>query len=685
MSTTASALKLIKFSALAALCAWTAPALAQNAGAGAGGAPSTGGAAGMGGMVASGGTAGDGGGETATGGVGGMGVGGDTAAGGMSAGGMGGEPASAGSTASGGEGGSGGMATSNLVSNGTFDTVKDPWWGNASDSDPEFPADQLLEVVEGRLCSTMTQAGKNIWDVVVGYTGVALVPNQHYRISFSASADIERPMKVKTGLNAAPWTDYFITSVPLTPTAQTFEFTYLNLRDDAAAQFQFQMGKTPGTVCIDDVVLEPVPAPVVPAYQTPAPSGHPFKDYKALVKIGTAVDTPIFLSNPQHNAIVAGEFSMITPANSMKMNLIQPVQDMFDFTDTDGLVAWAEANGLEFRGHPLIWHTQAPGWLNDATTLGRDEMIAIMYAHIDALMTRYAGKFPFWDVVNEAIDSVEGTWTFRPTIWHDRIGMDFIDLAFQRARAADPTAKLLYNDYNIEQMGHPKADRVFELVRDMKSRNIPIDAIGLQGHYFVEPSGETALGVPDMQAIRNNMARYAEIGVDVHITETDFRIGKPLDPAKTELQNKFYAELLQACIDAPNCKHFTVWGLSDLDSWVPSTFAEFDHAHVWDAQLAPKPAYFAMSAVLAKYNTDGTPIMGTAGGAGMAGMAGSAGMTGTAGTGGAPASPAAPAAKSEDSGGCSFASRTSGTATGLLAAFAMLGALLSRRRKSQRR
>jgi endo-1,4-beta-xylanase len=617
------------------------------------------------------------GGETAAGGAGG-----DTAAGGMGAAGMAGQPASGGA-GSGGTAGTGGVATSNLISNGTFDTVKDPWWGNASDSDPEFPADQLLEVVDGRLCSTMTQAGKNIWDVVVGYTSVALVPNQYYRISFSASSDVERPMKVKTGRNEEPWTDYFITSVPLTPAAQTFEFTFLNLRDDAAAQFQFQMGKTPGTVCIDDVVLEPVTAPVVPAYQTPAPSGHPFKDYRSFIKIGTAVDTPIFLSNPQHNAIVAGEFSMITPANSMKMNLIQPTQGMFDFTDTDGLVAWAAANGLEFRGHPLVWHTQAPGWLNDATELGRDEMIAIMYAHIDALMTRYQGKFPFWDVVNEAIEvNAEGTWTFRPTIWHDRIGPDFIDLAFQRARTADPAAKLLYNDYNIEQMGHPKADRVFELVRDMKTRNIPIDAIGLQGHYFVEPSGETALGVPNMQAIRDNIARYAGIGVDVHITETDFRIGKPLDAAKTELQNKFYAELLQACIDAPNCKHFTVWGLSDLDSWVPSTFAEYDHAHVWDAQLAPKPAYFAMSNVLAKYNTDGTPIMmGTAGSAGMAGAAGTAG---TVGTGGAPAAPAAPAAKSEDSGGCSFASRPSGTTAGLLAAFAMLGALLSRRRKSVR-
>ncbi len=225
-----------------------------------------------------------------------------------------------------------------------------------------------------------------------------------------------------------------------------------------------------------------------------------------------------------------------------------------------------------------------------------------MYAHIDALMARYKGKFPYWDVVNEAIDGTD----YRATFWQKAIGNDFIDLAFTRAHAADPDAKLFYNDYNDEQKGNPKGDRVFELVKDLKARGIPIDGVGFQGHYYVEPDGTTATGVPDMQAIRDNMARYKEIGVDVQITECDFRIGKPLDDTKSQLQNKFFADLLQACIDATNCSHFTVWGLSDLDSWVPSTFPDYDYAHIFDRNLMPKAAYTAMSQVFAKYNLDGT-------------------------------------------------------------------------------
>jgi endo-1,4-beta-xylanase len=648
-----SALKFAAFSSIFALCLRADPAHAQAAGGGgtSGSAGASVGGAGTGGAGGAGGAAaGAGGAAAGAGGAGGTAAGAGGVSGG-STGGQGGAPAAAGAPSSAGAGG----ASTNLVTNGTFDTVAAPWWSHASTTE-ENPADITLAVTDGRLCATMMAGGKNVWDVIVGLSGLSLVQNQYYHVSFSVSADANRTIKAKTGLGDAPYTDYFLKSVQVTTTPQTVDYTYLNLRTDPTAQFQFQIGKTPGTVCLDNIVIEPVPVPTAPTYKTAAPSGHPLKDYKAMVKMGTAVDTPIFLSNPLHNAIVAAEFSMITPANSMKMNVIQPAQGTFDFTDTDALVSWAQTNGLEFRGHPLVWHTQAPGWLTSGT-FDRDQMIAIMYAHIDTLMARYAGKFPYWDVVNEAIDQVSGVWTFRPTIWHDKIGADFMDLAFTRARAADPKAKLLYNDYNIEQMGNPKADKVFEVIKDMKARGIPIDGVGLQGHYYVEPSGETKTGVPNMQAIRDNMARYKEIGVEVQLTEVDFRIGRPLDDAKTELQKKFYAELLQACIDATNCSHFTVWGLSDLDSWVPSTFMDYDYAHIFDDKLAAKPAYLAMSQVFAQYNTDGTPIKPE------------------------PSVPTTPAStSSDDSGGCSFSSRAGGAAPWLLSAFAVFGVLLSRRR-----
>lgn len=544
----------------------------------------------------------------------------------------------------------------NVLTNGTFDTAKDPWWGNASSSE-ENPADYVLSVADGRLCVDMMASGKNPWDVIVGYSGVPLSANKYYRIAFTASANVERTIKFKTGLGDAPYSDYFLQTVSVGPTPKDFSVTYLNLREDPNAQFQYQVG-TPsrgtsamGQVCFDNIVIEEVAAPVLPAYVTPSMTGQPLKSRPAVVKMGTAVDTPIFLSSPEHNQIVANEFSMITPANSMKMNLIQPTQGVFDWVDTDALVAWAATNGLEFRGHPLVWHTQAPSWLT-GTEFSRDEMIGFMNAHIDALMGRYKGQFPYWDVVNEAFD--DAGKDFRPTFWHDRIGNDFIDLAFARARAADPSAKLFYNDYNIEQAGTAKGDKVFQMVSEWRARGVPIDGIGLQSHYFVNPDG-TLDGVPNMDAIRANMARYNDIGVEVHITECDFRLGKPLDDAKLAQHTKFYSELLQICIDAPNCSHFTVWGLSDRDSWVPSTFPEFDYAHLYDADFHPRPAYQAMTQIFAKYNPDGTPV----------------------GSG---------AAASSDSSGCSMALAGAPSSTSVtFALFGLLGLSIGFRRASKRR
>lgn len=540
----------------------------------------------------------------------------------------------------------------NLVTNGTFEEEIDPWWPHA---DEEKMAVQTVEVVEGRMCSTVLEGeqGENPWDVIIGLSEIALVAGQSYHVSLTASATTDREIRIKTGLGEAPYTDYILQKLKVTTTPQTFTFTYLNLHENPEAQIQFHIGGYSGQLCLDDIVLEPVEAPVVPAHITPSLTGNPLKAHASIVKMGTAVDTPIFLTNPLHNSIVAGEFSMITPANSMKMNNIQPAAGTFNYTDTDALYNWATQNGLDFRGHPLIWHTQAPAWLVDDTTLTRDPMITIMQTHINTVVGHYAA-LPYWDVVNEAIDSVDGVWTFRPTIWHDRIGPDFIDIAFQTARAAAPTAKLAYNDYNIEQLGNAKADRVFSLVSDMKTRGIPIDAVGFQSHYFATADGGTS-GVPNMQAIRDNMARYATIGVDVHITECDFRIGKPNDAAKEQLQVKFYADLLQACIDAPNCSQYTVWGLSDIDSWVPGTFPEYDFAHIFDASLVAKPAYQALAQVFAAYNVDGTPI-GPVDGTGGA-LPSDTGGAPPSDTGGAPPAAAggsAPVTGGSSSSGCSF-------------------------------
>jgi endo-1,4-beta-xylanase len=157
--------------------------------------------------------------------------------------------------------------------------------------------------------------------------------------------------------------------------------------------------------------------------------------------------------------------------------------------------------------------------------------------------------------------------------------------------------------------------------------------VGLQMHLIADQP-------PDAASVRANMDRYAELGLGVQITEIDVRVREPATAADLEAQAEIYADMLQVCIDAPNCRHFTTWGASDVDSWIPGWFEGYGSAHLFDEQLEAKPAYHALTDVLAAY-----PVTPTgSGGAGGAEPVGAAG----AGTGAVPS--AAPVARDDD--GC---------------------------------
>ncbi len=95
-----------------------------------------------------------------------------------------------------------------------------------------------------------------------------------------------------------------------------------------------------------------------------------------------------------------------------------------------------------------------------------------------------------------------------------RTGNDWIEAAFRAARAADPNAKLCYNDYNTDGI-NAKSTGVYTMVKDFKSRGVPIDCVGFQSHLGTRSSG-------DYQA---NLQRFADLGVDVQITELDVEQG----------------------------------------------------------------------------------------------------------------------------------------------------------------
>ncbi|MEV0568323.1 endo-1,4-beta-xylanase, partial [Dactylosporangium sp. NPDC050588] len=248
------------------------------------------------------------------------------------------------------------------------------------------------------------------------------------------------------------------------------------------------------------------------------------------------------LGDSTYVGILDREFNAITPENEMKWDATEPNQGQFRWTGGDQIVAHAQAHGQKVRGHTLTWHAQQPGW---AQNLSGSALRNAMVNHITQVATHYKGKVFAWDVVNEAF--ADGGSGGRRDSNLQRTGNDWIEAAFRTARAADPGAKLCYNDYNTDGI-NAKSTGIYNMVRDFKSRGVPIDCVGFQSHLGNSVSG-------DYQA---NLQRFADLGVDVQITE--------LDIAGSNQANN-YATVVRSCLAVSRCTGITVWGIRDSDSW----------------------------------------------------------------------------------------------------------------------
>ncbi|MGC4892671.1 endo-1,4-beta-xylanase [Micromonospora sp. DT31] len=285
------------------------------------------------------------------------------------------------------------------------------------------------------------------------------------------------------------------------------------------------------------------------------------------------------LSDSTYVGILNREFNMVTAENEMKWDATEPSQNQFTFSAGDRLVAHAQANGMRVRGHALAWHQQQPGW---AQSLSGSALRQAMVNHITQVATHYRGKIYAWDVVNEAFD--DGNSGARRNTSLERTGSDWIEVAFRTARAADPGAKLCYNDYNTDNWTWAKTQGVYNMVRDFKARGVPIDCVGFQSHFNS--------GSPYPSNYRTTLQNFAALGVDVQITELDIE-------GSGSSQATAYGNVVRDCLAVARCNGITVWGIRDTDSWRAS-----GTPLLFDGSGNKKPAY---TAALNALNEGGTP------------------------------------------------------------------------------
>ena len=299
------------------------------------------------------------------------------------------------------------------------------------------------------------------------------------------------------------------------------------------------------------------------------------------MEIGTAVRGDALKRNRAYRQTVEAQFSSVTPENEMKWYAIEPKRGEFAFGPADDIVERARDARQKVRGHTLVWHAQLPGWVR---SLGERELRQAMRDHIHAVMGRYRDDVGVWDVVNEPVADDGG---LRQSVFMRRLGEGFIEDAFRTARAADRNAKLYLNEIGAEGI-NAKSNRMYEIVRGLKARGVPIDGVGFQTHANLD-------GLPgDFVA---NMQRFRALGLDIAITEADVGLPLPSDARKLDAQARIYEQIVSSC-RAVQCRSLTLWGFTDGRSWISETQAGMGAATLLDEKLQPKPAFAAFQRAL---------------------------------------------------------------------------------------
>ncbi len=330
--------------------------------------------------------------------------------------------------------------------------------------------------------------------------------------------------------------------------------------------------------------------------------------------IGLGVSDSISEMEECHG-LLQQQFQIVTPENCMKPAGLRPTADRWDFDLPDRFVEFAVANQLQVVGHCLIWakDDRTPPWFyQDGDGLASRELILQRVRdHVTTIVSRYRGRITQWDVVNEALD--DGPNQLRDSGWSRATDYEFIAEAFRAAHEEDPQALLIYNDYNNEAPA--KRERMIALLKKLLADQVPIHAVGLQGHYEIDAIPYENIDAT-IQAIR-------DLGLRVVVSELDIDMiprgrwwadgGKyreemaMLDPYANgcpedllRRQAEQYAKLFAIYKKhAEAIERVSFWNLHDGQSWLNYfPWNRVNYPLLFDRQLQPKPAYHAVLQVL---------------------------------------------------------------------------------------
>lgn len=303
--------------------------------------------------------------------------------------------------------------------------------------------------------------------------------------------------------------------------------------------------------------------------------------------------------------ILAKHFNLVVAENDTKMCNVFPSPNEYDFSSADKFIEMAKKNGQAVRWHTLVWHNQSPKWIfedENGNKASKELLENRLKDYIFAIGNRYAKDVCSVDVVNECIS--DKNFVLRDgndhSKWFDIMGPEYVDKAFIWAKQAFPNSSLVINDYNLETMP-PKREGMYNLVKGMLERGVPVDTVGLQMHINLEN--------PPVSEIEKTIELFGSLGLKVIVTEMDVSVYKDFQPGKeSEPRKEYTPEILNAqaeryrkifdCFkkeaDKGILQDVVLWGITDRFSWkndfpVPG---RTDAPLLFDVNGNPKPAFY---------------------------------------------------------------------------------------------
>ena len=261
-----------------------------------------------------------------------------------------------------------------------------------------------------------------------------------------------------------------------------------------------------------------------------------------------------------------------------------PGKPLYEYTDL--VLPWTREHGITCKGHPLAWDHPAssPRWLPDDPK----EIERLSTNRVREIVTRFKGRIDVWDVVNEATHLADKRNKTKMADWAATLGaVLYVTRHLEVARAANPQATLLVNDYRIE----PAYYKILDSLQHNGKRLF--DAVGLQSHMHD--------GAWPLRRVWDRCDTYGKLGLPLHFTETTVVSGPRKGPGENwggttpegearqaDLTTKFYTTLFAH----PAVQAITWWDFSDLGAWQGA-------AAGWlRRDMSPKPVYERLLALI---------------------------------------------------------------------------------------